>query len=468
MLFDELTELGWESLIPKHPDPDWLDSGDEEEDNKEDIVRIGYHDKYGDEAYHGEEEQGDEERDTDQDADEDDNGGYDDEDDGTFYKEFRVCPDDRFDWDDWKFEQKLRAKAEIIRNDEDVSDEEFEDRYAAEHYNDADPYSHEYAYETIYDMKEDFGMEDMEDEDFLELSVADLIGINKSQLKFIDLALLDENNFSRFCHFMKAEGAINSFPDIQQRIKYALVRSNVADYGFIYIPQGDQLLNVERPSETKEQLTEYLEKMIARRSPRDSIVLIDLLRDYYRNWVVAKHVDAMRADGRLEGAPLGYPVLPKASRIHDLHDKAARDAIYYDSLTAAHKETLNEKMIKAVSEPVYTKYLYKDGKWGIFPITGYKELQHEGHVLKHCVGTYAHAVARGESMIYGIRPVRDPKTPFFTAELRIEEVPGRFVETKTLLTQCYGKFDTTDKPEDCKDFIKKWCKTKRIKIDCQI
>ena len=63
-------------------------------------------------------------------------------------------------------------------------------------------------------------------------------------------------------------------------------------------------------------------------------------------------------------------------------------------------------------------YAWADETLGLMirPAVSTWELITEGKTLRHCVGTYAKAVARGETAIFFIRRIDRPDEPFFTLE----------------------------------------------------
>ena len=77
------------------------------------------------------------------------------------------------------------------------------------------------------------------------------------------------------------------------------------------------------------------------------------------------------------------------------------------------------------------------------------DLIHEGETLHHCVGrmNYDQKFARGETLIFFVRPKNDAKTPFVTME---------YSPSKHRILQCYAKNNT--KPDTAVlDFVhKKW------------
>ncbi len=71
-------------------------------------------------------------------------------------------------------------------------------------------------------------------------------------------------------------------------------------------------------------------------------------------------------------------------------------------------------------------------------------IKEEGHDLHHCVGTYIHRVAAGETIILFLRSQKKPEKPLYTLEVK----NGRII-------QCKG-FDNVLPDDDVKEFLKKY------------
>ncbi|MDR3561238.1 MAG: PcfJ domain-containing protein [Negativicutes bacterium] len=89
-------------------------------------------------------------------------------------------------------------------------------------------------------------------------------------------------------------------------------------------------------------------------------------------------------------------------------------------------ELINKKLADRVKKLQH--YCFEDSGLLIRPAASTKELIDEGKALEHCVGTYAQSYAEGRSIILFIRKVDDPQKPYFTMEIRNDQV-----------SQCRGK-----------------------------
>ncbi|SFE13024.1 PcfJ-like protein [Peptostreptococcaceae bacterium pGA-8] len=99
---------------------------------------------------------------------------------------------------------------------------------------------------------------------------------------------------------------------------------------------------------------------------------------------------------------------------------------------------------------------YNDNKYLIRPAASPEELQKEGDVLGHCVGTYINKMADKRCAILFVRLSAEPNNPLYTIELSPDYK----------IKQFRGRYNSTP-PEDAKKFVSDWtewlAKTKRIK-----
>ena len=109
----------------------------------------------------------------------------------------------------------------------------------------------------------------------------------------------------------------------------------------------------------------------------------------------------------------------------------------------ADEDKEKRKELYAQFAAVAEKYLALQGKsneeYAVFLARSPAELIREGEVLHHCVGrmNYDQRFIREESLIFFVRHVAEPHTPFVTMEYSLSQ--------KKVL-QCYG--DTDTKPDD--------------------
>lgn len=328
---------------------------------------------------------------------------------------------------------------------------------------------------NLQELKEMFELEEVSDEEFLSMSPAKALGITPSQLKFINIDALYVSDFSIFVSLLKDGEIKKKIPDVQRRIKYATVMSILGDYKLPHLPVDHFSFSERRflkeigflmedfdTKENEEKADEYIKNIIFTHREETSSELIELLSDYWRMYGYGIAMNHIR---KTEGqADVTYPLFPKASLIRECHDKTVRDQIQIDAMMdSAANEEKNKKIAEICeTDPLYKLQLYKDALFSILPVNSYDDLVMEGKILDHCVATYAAAMIRGETRIYFLRKNTNPDDPYFTVE--VKEVSRDHFG----ITQCYTVHDTTDKSPECRAFIKKWAKVKKLQIRCEI
>lgn len=129
--------------------------------------------------------------------------------------------------------------------------------------------------------------------------------------------------------------------------------------------------------------------------------------------------------------------------------------MYPKNLKAAHDAMLKRKKEKedaVLSEKIHARaqkaqrLIFSDAETGLMirPAESHAELIREGKLLKHCVATYASAVAEGQTLILFVRHISDPDTPYFTLEYK-----------KGTVAQNRGLKNCARTPE-VTEFEKKW------------
>ena len=106
--------------------------------------------------------------------------------------------------------------------------------------------------------------------------------------------------------------------------------------------------------------------------------------------------------------------------------------------------------IKPVCEKIKALYEWGDGEYEVIVPAGAAEIQREGRLLRHCVGTtdrYFDRIAEEESYIMFLRKSAHRTAPWYTMEVE----PGGAVRQ----LRTYGDDEGTDR-EEAKAFLKKW------------
>ena len=193
---------------------------------------------------------------------------------------------------------------------------------------------------------------------------------------------------------------------------------------------------------------------------RSSKQVATLLQKYIDYW-------GFRPNAIKYGA-FNYPIFLKPSEIEFMHNKACRDYLYYDDNHNPKYARRNKMFEKFVNSKEYLKFIPKedDSPYTIVPAKVPADLSCEGIVLSHCVGAYITDMSQGRSYIYFVRMKEKKDIPFYTLE--VCSYPTSLKENKYYLNQCYGYKDTTDKDDDLRIYIKKWCKENKITISCTV
>ena len=145
-----------------------------------------------------------------------------------------------------------------------------------------------------------------------------------------------------------------------------------------------------------------------------------------------------------------YPEFPKAEELSTLiPDITVRLETYKD-------EKLYNKLNEQYKEFVDSlqQYTFSNEKYSIIVPQVVQELDIEGNVLHHCVGTYKQNIASGKEIILFLRKNSDLKTPYYTIDL----------DTDGFIRQIHTKNNgdiAADKDRDSiMEFLDKWGKEK--------
>ena len=151
----------------------------------------------------------------------------------------------------------------------------------------------------------------------------------------------------------------------------------------------------------------------------------------------------------LMGGKLGYDftdtfvLFPK--HLPEAHDSASK-------LTNIKKNEEYDKLIKEAYKGLLEQYRFTKNGLTLIPPKTAKEIVKEGHTLHHCVHSYVERVAKGNCVILFIRETANIKQPFYTLEIRNEEV-----------IQIHGERHCSPTPE-VEKFLEQWKKRKLITI----
>ena len=111
-------------------------------------------------------------------------------------------------------------------------------------------------------------------------------------------------------------------------------------------------------------------------------------------------------------------------------------------------EKLNAEYFKI--RDTLSKYVYTGEKYSIIMPGTVDELDIEGNVLHHCVGSYKNNIAKGKEIILFLRKNSAPKTPFYTIDL---DTDGYI---RQIHTKYNGDISQDPEKEDLIAFLNKW------------
>jgi hypothetical protein len=120
----------------------------------------------------------------------------------------------------------------------------------------------------------------------------------------------------------------------------------------------------------------------------------------------------------------------------------------------------NEELYKILNAEYFAikntidKFVYSGEKYSIVSPGTIDELDIEGNVLHHCVGSYKNNVAKGKEIILFLRKNSDPKTPFYTIDL---DTDGYI---RQIHTKYNGNISNDPEKDDLIAFLKEWGKEK--------
>lgn len=131
-------------------------------------------------------------------------------------------------------------------------------------------------------------------------------------------------------------------------------------------------------------------------------------------------LDTRRALQELTGRDLTEEELwPR--RLHDMHDRAN------EQLRQRRQSTARQKTMEGFRRVLddYGHLAWTDGDLCVVLPRSADDLEHEGAVLRHCVGGYSSQHISGSSVIFFIRHYRRPERPYYTLAINMLDQPKR-------------------------------------------
>ena len=181
-------------------------------------------------------------------------------------------------------------------------------------------------------------------------------------------------------------------------------------------------------------LTDFLE-LAGRYGSGGANAAIDILRQYGHDMdKVARYLekrncrlseagillDTRRALRELTGRELTEEELwPK--HLHEMHDRV-NEQLRQRRQSAARRKTM-EGFRQVLDQ--YGSLAWTDGELCVVLPRSADDLEHEGAVLRHCVGGYSSQHISGSSVIFFIRHYRRPERPYYTLAINMLDRPKR-------------------------------------------
>ena len=164
--------------------------------------------------------------------------------------------------------------------------------------------------------------------------------------------------------------------------------------------------------------------------------------EYHKLWNTLKDINQLDLSE--------FPELPKINIIEDKIQEMQTKIIMYED--EALYSNLNSKYKEFISK--LKQYEYFENKYCIICPQVVQELDIEGNILHHCVGSYKHNVAEGKEIILFLRKTNDSKTPFYTIDL---DTDGYI---RQIHTRYNGDIEEDPEKEDIKTFLINWANAK--------
>ena len=116
---------------------------------------------------------------------------------------------------------------------------------------------------------------------------------------------------------------------------------------------------------------------------------------------------------------------------------------------------LNKKFKKVVKQDIYKQFLCEDDNFTIISPKCPNDLIVEGAMLSHCVGSYRHKMANGQSFIYFIRRKECIDEAYYTMEIvpKSKNIQSEKSTYDYDIAQIFGEHDKTIDNDELRNFI---------------
>lgn len=195
----------------------------------------------------------------------------------------------------------------------------------------------------------------------------------------------------------------------------------------------------ERAYATQELLDQYIRAAWLRKDIEPFVPFGEALRyvndqesfiSFYKDYLEAVH--AIGAD--MTSKAVLFP-----QDLRQEHDRAT-------SMRKVQEDERSKRAMLDTVEKLKKKFqAYQDSELFIRVAESQQELNDESKALSHCVRTYGEKMAKGSTIIFFIRRIDEPDTPYYTLEL----------SPKNEMLQCRGNRNC-NMTDDVKAFVDKW------------
>lgn len=195
------------------------------------------------------------------------------------------------------------------------------------------------------------------------------------------------------------------------------------------IKLNENIFDIWKLTTVHKSIRYLMEQAKGKKKERYNTTLI-LWKDYIRN-----------------GKDIGYDLknefvlFPK--HLQEAHDYVSDEVIHK-------KEEIQNKHMIDIYETLKQQYEFENKTYFIKIPESTAEIVKEGQALHHCVGSYAHRMAKGETIILFIRKKENPCEPFFTMEIKngkVAQYHGEYNDAHRKIPQSIKKFVESFKKE---------------------
>jgi hypothetical protein len=156
--------------------------------------------------------------------------------------------------------------------------------------------------------------------------------------------------------------------------------------------------------------------------------------------------------------PTKLPKYPDPALIRTLHDALMAD---YNKFLSKEREIQEQELAKNYIglKKDLEKLNFENSNFIVFAPNDVRELNMEGMVLHHCVGSYIRRVCTKGTRIYFLRKKNDVNSPYFTVEVDYSNT------IRQCHTYCNKTINKVEEYNDLLSFLQEWCSSKNLKME---